>query len=1309
MRIKFFTWVLSIITALIIFSISTISQVHSQCLEDQRSLLLQLKTNLKFDSSISTKLVNWNNQSSDCCHWRGVTCDNAGRVVISLDLSSESISGGLGRASSLFRLQFLERLNLANNSFNLKLQTDGSATSLNLKRIPSSFGNLAGLTYLNLSNAGFAGNIPFGLSRLTRLVTLDLSALYFPGILSLQLENADLLRLLQNLTVLTDLRLDGVNISARGPEWGQTISSSLPNLRVLSLSSCYLSGPIDSSLLKLQFLSEIHMGSNNLSAPVPEFFANFSNLTTLRLSSSNLYGDFPEKILLLPTLQTLRLEDNKFLKGSLPQFPQNGSLQILVLSDTNFSGTLPNSIGNLRNLSRIDISFCNFNGSIPISMENLSQLVYLDLSGNNFTGPVPSFQTSKNLRYIDLPHNVLTGPVPSSHFEGLSNLINIDLAYNSLNGRVPSSLFSLPSLQKIQLSNNHFGGQIVRFPKTSLAPLSTLDLSSNKLEGPIPTSFFDFSTLNILSLSFNNFNGTIQLEKFQKLQNLTTLELSYNSLLIITGESSSSLSSSFPQLRTLLLASCKLQNFPALMNQSSIIRLDLSNNQISGEIPNWIWDVGNGSLSYLNLSHNLLVDLQKPYTIPSFLSVLDLHSNQLGGEIPLPPELAIYLDYSNNNFSSFIPAEIGKNLIYAVFFSLSNNSLTGAIARSICNGWGLQVLDLSSNRLSGSLPQCLVENSTKTLGVLNLRNNNLTGHISGIFPEGCALKTLDLNGNYLEGRVPESLTNCTKLEVLNIGNNKITDNFPCFLKNSSSVSVLVLRFNKFQGDIHCQGVDNNTWQKLQIIDLALNNFSGVLPPNPFLDWKAMMVDVGNAQSDLNGHLHFPFLTLNKLYYQDTVTVTNKGLEMKLVKILTIFTSIDLSCNGFEGKIPGTIGDLNSLYVLNLSHNAFAGQIPSSFGNLKQLGSLDISSNRLSGSIPMTLARLTFLSFLNLSYNQLVGKIPGGSQFQTFTEASFEGNGGLCGPPLNNSCIDAKVPGSTPLTPEDWHSDSETDDIYLCAAVGVVLGSSLSSSFPQLRTLLLASCKLQNFPALKNQSSMIRLDLSNNQISGEIPNWIWDVGNGSLSYLNLSHNLLVDLQKPYTIPSSLSVLDLHSNQLHGEIPLLPDLAVYVDYSSNSFGSSIPAEIGKNLTLAIFFSLSNNSRNGAIPQSICNALFLLVLDLSSNRLNGTIPPCLIENSTGVLNLQNNGFSSHISGTFPEGCALKTLDLDGNSLEGQVPESLTNCTNLEVLNLGNNKINDKFPGYLKNSSSLRVLVLRLNKFHGDIGCPGINNNNG
>ncbi|KAM7477830.1 hypothetical protein LguiA_026043 [Lonicera macranthoides] len=876
-----------------IFCVSIVP-INAQCLEDQRSLLLQLKNTLKFNSSFSTKLVQWNHHNKDCCLWEGITCSKAGHVT-GLDLNNETISGGIDNSSSLFTLRFLQSLNLADNNFSFA-------------QIPSTFINLASLTYLNLSNSYFGGQIPIELSQLARLVTFDISTLFITDILSLKLENPNLNRFVQNFTQLTELYLDGVEISAQGYDWVQPISSWLPNLRVLSLSNCNLSGPIDSSLLKLQFLSVIRLNHNNLNAPVPEF------------------------------------------------------------------------------------------------------------------------QMSKNLTHIDLSHNNFSGPFSFTQFEGFVNLAYINLGSNSFTGRIPSSLFGLPSLKQLLLSNNHFDGSLAEIPNASSSVLDKLELQGNKLEGEIPSSFFDLKRLKFLSLSSNNLNGTIQLENVKKLVNLTTLDLSYNNLSIETGGNHSGLYP-FPQFTKLNLASCKLRNFPDLKNQTEMFHLDLSDNQIGGEIPNWIWKVGNGSLLYLNLSLNFLENIQEPYVIPS-LTVLDLNSNHFRGKLPIPPRTANYVDCSSNHFSSSIPIDIGYNMLIA--YSIANNNLTGTIPISICNASYLNVLDMSNNSLSGPIPLCLFELSGSTLGVLNLGKNRLSGNISGTFQENCHLEILDLRDNQLEGKIPESISNCTSLEVLNLRNNQINDTFPCFLNNSTNLRVLILRSNMFHGGIQCLGVSKSWPPNLQIIDIASNNFTGALKPQYFLKWKAMMDDPEPYMKHLqfNGHGNF---------YLEAVTVHNKGLEMELVKILTIFTVIDFSMNNFEGNIPETIGELKYLYVLNLSHNALSGSIPSSFGNLKQLGSLDLSVNELIGKIPEELASITFLSALNLSYNKLIGKIPSGNQFTTFAETSFEGNEGLCGPQLNKSCSDI----AETLPPfKDKHSHPEDGnkwELLSAASVGYVVG------------------------------------------------------------------------------------------------------------------------------------------------------------------------------------------------------------------------------------------------------------------------------
>lgn len=105
-----------------------------------------------------------------------------------------------------------------------------------------------------------------------------------------------------------------------------------------------------------------------------------------------------------------------------------------------------------------------------------------------------------------------------------------------------------------------------------------------------------------------------------------------------------------------------------------------------------------------------------------------------------------------------------------MFFSVSNIRLTVTIPDSICNVSGLQVLDLSSNNMSGRMPSCLFEAHSSNSGpsVLNLKNNRFFGTIPDNFPSNCSLQTLSLNGNQLGGSIPKSIVNCKSLEVLDI-------------------------------------------------------------------------------------------------------------------------------------------------------------------------------------------------------------------------------------------------------------------------------------------------------------------------------------------------------------------------------------------------------------------------------------------------------------------------------------------------------------------------------------------------------------
>ncbi|BBN68891.1 receptor like protein 47, partial [Prunus dulcis] len=296
------------------------------------------------------------------------------------------------------------------------------------------------------------------------------------------------------------------------------------------------------------------------------------------------------------------------------------------------------------------------------------------------------------------------------------------------------------------------------------------------------------------------------------------------------------------------------------------------------------------------------LDLESSFTNSTVLT-LDLHSNQLQGQIPTFIPFAVYLDYSSNHFNS-IPSDIGYFLTFTSF-SLSSNNLHGLIPVSICNAeTDIQILDLSNNFLSGIIPPCLT--TMQSLKVLNLARNNLTGTISNFqVTEDSSLEILELGGNQLGGQFPKSLGNCKRLQVLNVGNNCITDSFPCLLKNISTLRVLVLQSNNFYGDIGCPNT-YGTWPVLQIIHLAHNNFTGEISANIFDNMAGN--DDYQQWFPINSQSPFgPWCANN-----DGITVTSKGSQMDLLKILSIFTLIDFSCNNFSGPIPKEIGEFKSL-------------------------------------------------------------------------------------------------------------------------------------------------------------------------------------------------------------------------------------------------------------------------------------------------------------------------------------------------------------------------------------------------------------
>ncbi|CDY24369.1 BnaA07g02940D [Brassica napus] len=268
-------------------------------------------------------------------------------------------------------------------------------------------------------------------------------------------------------------------------------------------------------------------------------------------------------------------------------------------------------------------------------------------------------------------------------------------------------------------------------------------------------------------------SSPVDFNVFSSLKQLVGLALSGIPLSTANITSDSDFSSQF---RYVYLSGCNITEFPEFIrDQRNLDSLDLSNNNIKGQLPDWLWRLE--ELQVVKLSNNSLSDL------------------------------------SNNNFHGYIPRCLGTNMSSLTDLNLRNNSFRGSLPDMFMHASKLRSIDVSHNRLEGKLPSSLT--GCSALEVLNVEGNKISDTFPFQLNSLQKLQVLVLRSNKFHGKlhqyngawfgfpelkiIDEYQWHWSELHVLNLSRNAFTGHIPLSLVNLTALESLDLSQNKLSG------------------------------------------------------------------------------------------------------------------------------------------------------------------------------------------------------------------------------------------------------------------------------------------------------------------------------------------------------------------------------------------------------------------------------------------------------------------------------------------------------------------------------
>lgn len=468
-------------------------------------------------------------------------------------------------------------------------------------------------------------------------------------------------------------------------------------------------------------------------------------------------------------------------------------------------------------------------------LNSLPRLTELHLQDSGLSGLIPSLSSVNftSLTILDLSLNLLSSEIPV-WIMNVSALEYLDMGFSGLFGRIALGFMELRNLQFLILSGNNLSASCFQLFRNSWRKIKVLDLASNRVHGRIPSSIGNMTSLTDFSLFANNVTGGIP-GTVGSLCSLVRFDVSSNNL---TGSLPVSL---------IGMGQCISNNsLPSLMH------LRLSNNQVTGPLPDWLGQ-------------------------PKGLVKLSLHYNSLQGPIP---------------------ASLGK-LLNLTSLGLAGNELNGTLPLSLGQPSEISAFDVSFNHLTGPL---LEEHFMKLskLQILHLSSDSFVLNVSPRWVPPFQVRYLDMGSCQLGPPFPSWLQSQKEVQHLDLSNASISGPLPeWFWGISCNLSLLNVSLNRMQGQLP------NPWKVLPFadVDLSSNLFHG---PVSLPSVEIELLDLSNNQ--FSGHIPSEINeAMPNLIFLSLASNQITGLIPTTIGEMGHVQVIDISGNFLSGRIPRGIG------------------------------------------------------------------------------------------------------------------------------------------------------------------------------------------------------------------------------------------------------------------------------------------------------------------------------------------------------------------------------------------------------------------